>query len=615
MDILQPHGNLNSSSDHDPLFYTSDEFMVELLNTPVRGAAEALEKSLFQNTHKALDIIKAPPSPAETQEFKQKFIELQNKQKEKQNMTSARDQFKKTSSFSSKFSDGVVVKIKSPAKSKPGKVKADKTITFSPIFRKSPKPSTVSRRLRSRSWNSSPEPKKRTTTDVASIRSDEFPRTSTLAQCDSISVDTPASLPPQISLEEAKNWVSSSSEWSSDLDISQRSMPQPPLQRIMSSVSEDIGGGKDNDNDDIPPPPPPPPPLTMTSLSPYNNALNKRSVHRNSARARLEGAADDSMLTPPHSSNSRRAKRLSFQVKGSGSNIQAPPPKTSWLVGSATPSPHTPRSRKSSKSAKRRKSRVHANGFPIMPFFDNDEELDGSSRSPVSPRKPPLFRPLDKTLMRDYPSTTTATTFLTADTDSIDYSMSSSFPLTKETERIILKRLPNKRDIHIEKSDGEKLGMIDFSMVNQGKRVIKDACGRTCAVIFLNNDQLGGKALFKICGNKPATRRQRLSNETGYYTWAEVKNTGSFGGKFVMNRFSPETSSCSIEQHWTKPFGSIFSRGKSKGYVFFDPKKKECVKMVSLKQGKGVIVGPNRDLCLMLGYVACVDEMLEHRLR
>ncbi|KAL3937088.1 MAG: hypothetical protein SGBAC_007729 [Bacillariaceae sp.] len=624
MDVLKARDSLNHS-EHDPLFFTSDEFMVELLKSPVKK--EALEHSLYTNTNKALGIINAPPSPAETHEFKQKITQLNQLQTaQRKSITTLRDHMEKAGSFSSKLSDGLLVKINPPSKGKHGRGKAENSCTGSTGFRKSPRSASGvwprSRSVNMASFMGSPSSKIQSI-DI-SARSDQGPVAPTLD--DSIG-SSPGSLSEQSKIcFVSSNSNSSSSEWSEDISQSSALQPKPnvPLQRMMSSVSEDEADGSV-----IPTPPP-----SMTSMSPYNNALNKKSL-RKSASARLGGSQADSLSLSPSISNSRRTKRLSFQVNDSLSSAPSPNtarrPKYSkgspkverqsskWLMASPSPSPLTPRSKKFYKSSAR-KSRILTSGMPMIPLTDYDEDEDEdeeqATKSPVAPRQqPPQLRPLDKILMRDYPSTTTATTFLSADTDAIDYSMSSMFPRTKETERIILKRVPNKRDIFIENSDGEKIGMIDFSMVNQGKRLIKDACGQTCALIFLNSDKLGGNNIFKICGNKPATRRQRLSNETGYYTWAEVKNTGSFGGKFVMNRFSPETSACTAEPHLTKAFGSLFSRGKSKGYVFCDSEKKECVKMVSLKKGKGVIVGPNRDLCLMLAYAVCVDEMVEYRLR
>jgi len=280
-------------------------------------------------------------------------------------------------------------------------------------------------------------------------------------------------------------------------------------------------------------------------------------------------------------------------------------------------SPYTPRSAKRSIGLPNPKHKKFLS-LPMVPFDDRDGE--GETKSPKRKGRP-LIRPLDKVLMRNctHGSATTATTFFSADTDAADYCMSMMFPVTKTTELIIFRKSSNKRDISIQRSDGEIVGTVDYSMVNQGKRIIKDAFGRTCAAIFLKTESMGGMVgvnVFKICGNKPASRSQRLSNETGYYTWAEVKNTGVLGAKFVMDRFSPETLSCSADQHSTKTFGSLFNKQKDKGCVIFDSKKKECTKMASLEnRDKGILVGPRRDLCLILAFCAVVDEMMERRLR
>jgi hypothetical protein len=268
-----------------------------------------------------------------------------------------------------------------------------------------------------------------------------------------------------------------------------------------------------------------------------------------------------------------------------------------------------------------RKPKNGVSGIPAIPDLDMEGVGADSKKKKTPASKIPLFlRPLDKILLRGagVGSATTAMTFLTADTDAVNYSMSHLLPMSKRTEKVIFKRVPNnKGEISIENSDGEKIAYLDCSMANEGKRFLKDKHGRFCAAIIRQSDkEKEGTNVFKICGNRPASRTQRLSNETGYYTWAEVRNSGSFGGKFCMKRYSEETLTCSADQHVTKPFGLLFNTRKSRGYVFTDSKKKECVKMVILNhEGKGIMVAPDRDLCLMISFVAVVDEMIENRMR
>jgi hypothetical protein len=44
-----------------------------------------------------------------------------------------------------------------------------------------------------------------------------------------------------------------------------------------------------------------------------------------------------------------------------------------------------------------------------------------------------------------------------------------------------------------------------------------------------------GQNRFKICSDKPMNPEHRQSNESGYYTWADVKNCKGFGVKFSMS--------------------------------------------------------------------------------
>lgn len=184
------------------------------------------------------------------------------------------------------------------------------------------------------------------------------------------------------------------------------------------------------------------------------------------------------------------------------------------------------------------------------------------------------------------------------------------------TGKFLLRNQANQRDIVIETSDGQIVGSVDVN--DEGTtRLLKDAGGKTCAVILHSHDNSAN--VFKIYSNKPATPGQQKSKKNiigGLYLWAEIKNTGSMGGKFVMQRYSSDTSSCSANHHIAKRFGSLFSKSKSKGYTFLDSEDKECVKMVSLEnRAKGVLIAPNRDTGLMLAFCVVVDEMVEQRLR
>lgn len=276
----------------------------------------------------------------------------------------------------------------------------------------------------------------------------------------------------------------------------------------------------------------------------------------------------------------------------------------SWLAAAPAPCPQTPRSAKRSASrALPKRSRKQLPSSPWHDQKDENQQLRSSSHSRGS--------------------TATFLTFGSMDTldPSVDGypSMSYGFPMTSETQKVVFRKQSNQRGVSIETNTGELIGSID--VIREGDiRLLKDVSGKTCGIILhTRENSLGGANVFQVYCNKPSTPRQKPSKSeivNGCYLWAEIKNTGSMGGKFVMKRYSPETFTCSVEQHSTKPFGSLFAKDKSKGYTFSDCEEKECIKMVSLRnKGKGIAIAPYRDTGLLLAFCAVVDEMVERRLR
>lgn len=199
--------------------------------------------------------------------------------------------------------------------------------------------------------------------------------------------------------------------------------------------------------------------------------------------------------------------------------------------------------------------------------------------------------------------------------------MSHRLPETTKTEKLIFRKLPNKGDIVIETSGGEMIGSIDHSRDGTIRRV-KNAEGKPCAIIQQKITEyacgLRPTISFRVYGDKPSTPGQkpstRAKSASGCYLWAEIKNAGSLGGKFVMKRYSSQTNSCSADGYCAKRFGSLFSKDKCKGFNILDSEEKECAKMVSLQKNrnKGTVIAPKRDMCLMLAFCAVVDEIVEH---
>ncbi|KAL3926285.1 MAG: hypothetical protein SGBAC_013535 [Bacillariaceae sp.] len=276
----------------------------------------------------------------------------------------------------------------------------------------------------------------------------------------------------------------------------------------------------------------------------------------------------------------------------------------SWLAPAPAPSPQTPRSAK--RSASRALPKRSRKQLPSSPWHDKKEE--------------------NQQLRSSNHSRGSSATFLTfGSMDTLDPSvdgypsMSYGFPMTAETLKVFFRKQSNQRDVSIETNTGEFIGSIDVRRKGD-IRLLKDVSGKTCAIILhTHENSLGGANVFQVYCNKPSTPRQKPSKSeivNGCYLWAEIKNTGFMGGKFVMKRYSPETFTCSVEQHIAKPFGSLFAKDRSKGYTFSDCEEKGCTKMVSLRnKGKGIVIAPYRDTGLLLAFCAIVDEMVERRLR
>lgn len=231
----------------------------------------------------------------------------------------------------------------------------------------------------------------------------------------------------------------------------------------------------------------------------------------------------------------------------------------------------------------------------------------------------PRRRPLNKMLPPKYSSSATGNTLLTIDSDSSGTarSMSDFLPITKTPKKLFFRRQASENKTLIDDSDGNNIAYIDYSDAKEGKRYLKNANGFNCAIIIRQSSSAGGKYTFKICSStKAVTKKQRKSSETGYYTWAEVKNTGALGGNFALKFYSDTTSTCSDHKHEAKPFGSLFNVRASRGIIITNHKNSTCSKMVTLNNGdRGILVAPDQDLCLMLAYAAIVDEMIENRLR
>jgi hypothetical protein len=578
----------SDESNSDEL--NSDEFMMDSLTSPVSSNGQITTESISKSTSPT---IKSPTNVS------LKYLDQ-------------RPLLQKEATFTSESSDGIIVKPKAPRRKQKNN---KKPTTFTPIFSKasllavrakeSPRPKSTSLgsplSIKCKSPTStkckSSSPRKKKLLSISLSPPNLFARTQSL---DGVMPETniTEALETPKRLEKKTTWSFPSPQLTSSKSVSKCNL------KVRESAGARMESSDSIDH-------------LMDSARPLKPKAASWIVSPCSITAPPSSPSLSSSLR-----SSTRSRKLSAAKLQRAGRITEPPqlksPKSTWLLSpAAAAAPPTSRSaRKSVNSVNSRKSKNVASGMPSIPDLDMDGVGADPKKKPQTSKRPLFLRPLDKILIRDVDSSSTETTFQTADMEAIDYSMSHILPMTKRTERLIFKRVPhNKREISIENSEGEKIAYLDNTMANEGKRFLKDKLGRFCAVIIHQNDKIDGTNVFKICGNRPASRKQRLSNETGYYTWAEVRNTGSLGGKFCMKKYSEETLTCSADQHVTKSFGLLFNTRKSRGYVFTDSKKKECVKMVILNcGGKGIMVAPDKDLCLMISYVAVVDEMIENRM-
>jgi hypothetical protein len=203
----------------------------------------------------------------------------------------------------------------------------------------------------------------------------------------------------------------------------------------------------------------------------------------------------------------------------------------------------------------------------------------------------------------------------------------SSLPTVGDTPQTILIRKENIKDAAtsdwiVETIRGDRLATIDGegeSIVLQNpestpanRRLVQDTEGTVYAVIFRTLSG-GGKNHFRICGVEKMYEQQRKSRESGLYTYAEVKNSGSIGVRFTM-----KVRGDSAEKYVTEFFGpSIFKwgRGRPRGILIKNEAGKECARITILGGAKAISVEARTDVRLMTCFAVIIDEMVEHRMR
>jgi hypothetical protein len=192
--------------------------------------------------------------------------------------------------------------------------------------------------------------------------------------------------------------------------------------------------------------------------------------------------------------------------------------------------------------------------------------------------------------------------------------MCSSLPITNDCETVIL-RCDEKdhkvaREIVLETITGELIATLDFDPAKE-RRTLRDADGELCAIIVHEVVDGYQQHVFKICGPKKMNKHHRRSKHSGYYTWAEVRNSSGINVRFSMKVRGHNGEA----KYVTETFGpSLFKWGTPRGFVVKQGQK-ACTRITYLGDSRGIVVAPNVDKCLMLCFALIIEEMVENRMR
>lgn len=207
-----------------------------------------------------------------------------------------------------------------------------------------------------------------------------------------------------------------------------------------------------------------------------------------------------------------------------------------------------------------------------------------------------------------------------------------SFPTLSQSKTVFLRSKneigEERTKLAIETRDGAEVATLDYQKLKatdrnlaSGRRILRDSDGKICAVIF-HSRNLEGRNTFKICGGRPMSQHHTISSDSGYYTWAEVRNTGELNAQFCLTIRQDAEPQGNNVRFKTKSVGSMYlnccmrqPRGFSIYHKSEEGKKYDgCGTISFYKDSRGVMVSQNMDYGLMLCYAVIIDEMMERRM-
>ena len=189
--------------------------------------------------------------------------------------------------------------------------------------------------------------------------------------------------------------------------------------------------------------------------------------------------------------------------------------------------------------------------------------------------------------------------------------MCQSIPTSNQSQSFLLKPL-HPKNLVLETRAGQVIATYDSSTAKD-KRFLRDADNNLVAVVFKTKDR-DGHYKFKIVGGKALFPGQKSIREMGMYKWADVWKSTGLGMKFTM-RVKTKPHALYISEHYG--LMSLLKRGttRRRGFDIKEVDQETIVEVTNLGDMYGLALGPEVDPCLMVCFIAIIDEMFKKRLR
>ena len=189
-------------------------------------------------------------------------------------------------------------------------------------------------------------------------------------------------------------------------------------------------------------------------------------------------------------------------------------------------------------------------------------------------------------------------------------SMCQAIPTSNQSRSFLLKPL-RRKDLVLETRVGQLIATYDSSTAKD-KRFLRDADHNLVAVVFKTKDK-DGHYKFKIVGEQALFPGQRSIRKIGMYRWADVWKSSGLGMKFTM-RVQTNPHHLYVSEHHCGL--SFFKRGSTRRRGFdIQVDQETIVEVTNLGDMQGLALGPAVDPCLMVCFIAIIDEMFKKRLR